>query len=194
MKRSVFWLIILLLFLAGAGSFWEWRDLREHRHDPAILQAAQRYGVDPALIKAVVWQESRFDAEVVGTAGEVGLMQVTEIAGMEWADSIGWTGFETNALFNPYTNTMAGTFYLARALKRYLALDDSLPYALAEYNAGRSRVLRWMRNGGDTNAAVFTAQMDIASTRAYIQAVTQRREQYRLQFPAPTSLPGPGGR
>src|SRR5262245_42916006 len=94
-KRVTPWLILLLL-LAGAGGLWRWRDTREHSQDKVILLAAQRYGVDPALVKAVVWRESGFNPSAVGRAGEAGLMQVTEVAGIEWADSVGLSGFQTN--------------------------------------------------------------------------------------------------
>jgi len=183
-KRSLAWLIFLLLLLAGAGSLWEWREVREHRSDSAILHAAQRYGVEPALVKAVVWRESRFDPQAVGGAGEVGLMQVTEIAGMEWAETAGVTDFETNSLFDPFTNTLAGTFYLGRALRRYPNTDLPMVYALAEYNAGRSRVVRWMKDAAATNSSAFLTQMDFPSTRAYVQTILEKREAYLPAFPA----------
>jgi soluble lytic murein transglycosylase len=176
--------MIVLLLLAGSAvvALWRWQDVREHSQDGSIREASRLYGVDPALVKAVVWRESRFDPEVVGSAGEVGLMQVTEAAALEWAASTRLSNFNTNVLFDPVTNAMAGSFYLARGLRRYANTPSPVTYALAEYNAGRSRVLRWMRGGGDTNLDLFFAQMDIASTRAYISAVTSRVERYRRDF------------
>ena len=49
---------------------------RYHEFDDLITRAARKYGVDPMLVKAVVWRESRFQAEKIGAAGERGLMQV----------------------------------------------------------------------------------------------------------------------
>ena len=54
------------------------------QHDVLIRSVAEEHGVDPMLVKAVVWRESRFDPRKVGTAGERGLMQLTEGAASEW--------------------------------------------------------------------------------------------------------------
>ena len=90
-KRRAFWLSLLLL-LAGAAA-WLWHVERvERRFLPDIRSAAQRYGVDPLLVRAVVWRESRFRPEARGTKGEIGLMQIQESAAREWADAEGELG------------------------------------------------------------------------------------------------------
>jgi soluble lytic murein transglycosylase len=118
----------------------------------------------------------------VGRAGEFGLMQVRELAAVEWSTSQGVRGFELEHLFDAGTNTLAGTWYLARLLKRYLRTDDPLPYALADYNAGRGHVLRWNKGAAETNAAAFVAQIGFPGTRNYVQTVIRRREEYRSDF------------
>lgn len=56
------------------------------KYDKMIEQAGLRNGVDPCLLKAVIWRESRFDRTAIGSKGEVGLMQVMpKYAGLEWA-------------------------------------------------------------------------------------------------------------
>ena len=82
------------------------------------------------------------------------------------------------------TNTMAGTWYLARLLKRYDGTDDPVAYALADYNAGRKNVLRWITGAARTNASAFVSQITFPGTRTYIESVQKRRDQYRSQFPA----------
>jgi len=63
-------LIVLLLFLAVPAGFWIGREeWLEHSQDVPIRAAALRYGVEPALVKAVVWRESRFHPGVHGSAG-----------------------------------------------------------------------------------------------------------------------------
>jgi soluble lytic murein transglycosylase len=57
-----------------------------------------------------------------------------------------------------------------------------VPYALADYNAGRGNVLKWMKGAASTNSAAFLAAMDFPSTKHYIETVMERREHYRPQF------------
>lgn len=176
---------ILLAGLLGGGGwlvFEYWEGQREHRFDPLILEASTRYGLDPALIKAVIWQESGFRPEVVGKAGEIGLMQVTEDAAIEWADAERLTNFAHRIIFDPRQNIRAGSFYLSKVLKRYARADNPLPYALADYNAGRGRVLQWNKGAAETNSAAFLEQMTFPGTRRYAEAIMHRHEHYKGQF------------
>src|SRR4051812_16224004 len=118
MKRRL-GLLLLLCIIAGDALYLWRRDRRERSQDVPIRAAAQRYGIDPALVKAVVWRESRFDPQVRGRAHEIGLMQLQETAAQEWADAEHITGFAHEHCFNPATNTLAGTWYLRKLLKRY---------------------------------------------------------------------------
>jgi len=192
-KEWILWPLALGLILAGLT--W-WRLLWiESSQDGPILAAAQRYGVHPALVKAVVWRESRFDPLARGRKREIGLMQLMPATGQEWATAEKQLLFETHLLFDPEINTRAGAWYLARLLKRYPRADNPLPYALADYNAGRANVLRWARELAATNSASFVRQITYPSTRAYIQAVTNRFGRYARTFPPrPTASASPSAR
>jgi soluble lytic murein transglycosylase len=161
------------------GGLWWRRWNWEQRFDPAIKVAAARYKIDPALVKAVIWQESRFNPRAKGRVGEIGLMQVQEIAAMEWADAEHLTNFEHAQIWEPTRNIHAGTWYLARVLKRYTNTDDPLPYALADYNAGRAHVLQWNKGAAATNSEAFLAQMDFPGTKQYALNVMERYRYYR---------------
>jgi soluble lytic murein transglycosylase len=153
---------------------------RHDAQDATIAAAAARHGVDPLLVKAVIWQESRFHPDKLGTRGERGLMQVTEPAAQDWIAAEGIETFVPEDLLDPKTNIEAGTWYLANALKHWSSQEDPLPFALGEYNAGRSRVKRWS-GGAQITAEELSRAMDIASTRAYIAAVRHRYEYYKRQ-------------
>jgi soluble lytic murein transglycosylase len=177
------WLIVLLLFgTAPLGVWWGWEEWREHRYDGAIRAAAARYELDPALVKAVVWQESRFRADARGRAGELGLMQLRDLAAGEWADTERIAGFEHEHCLDAQTNLLAGAHYLAKLLRRYRQTDDPLPYALADYNAGRGNVIRWNHGAAATNSTIFIEQIGFPSTQAYVRNVLARREHYRREF------------
>lgn len=179
------WLPILALVLiadaVGGWFYYRWR--REHSQDAVIRVAAARNGVDGALVKAVVWRESWFDPEARGKAGEIGLMQIREPAAREWAEAERIAGFQHEHILDPGSNTLAGAWYLAKLLRRYPQCDDPLPYALADYNAGRGHVLRWNQGAAATNSQQFLAQMTFPGTRRYIETVMQRRARYRDEFP-----------
>ncbi len=157
----------------------EWLSLGRHdAYRDEIASASARHGVDPLLVKAVIWQESRFHPEKLGSRGERGLMQVTEPAAADWVAAIGVETFVPEDLLDPKTNIEVGTWYLGRALRHWSGQEDPLPFALGEYNAGRSRVKRW--SGGERiSADELDAAMDIPGTRAYIAAVRARYDYYR---------------
>jgi soluble lytic murein transglycosylase len=169
---------ILLLFVLLAG-FQAFRTYRENSHDRHILAAAQKYGVDPALIKAVIWRESRFDPKARGKAQEIGLMQIRDAAAKEWAEAEDIPFFSHQHLYDPAKNVLAGTWYLRKLLRRDPRTDNPIAYALADYNAGRTHVLRWNKGAAATNSAQFLKEMDYPGTRAYIAAVQQRQQHYR---------------
>ena len=183
-RSSRIWFCALLLVVIALPliSFWFWRDQKEGRFDREIIYAAERYSIDPALVKAVIWQESKFQPNVRGLAGEIGLMQVREDAAWEWAEEENIEHFDHEQITDPQKNILAGTFYLSKVMKRYLKTDNPIPYALADYNAGRTHVLRWKKGAADTNSEAFLAQMDYPGTRQYALHVMERYEYYRKKF------------
>jgi soluble lytic murein transglycosylase len=184
-KRWGRWLLAIIFTIGLWACYEHWRTSRESSQDQFILAAAARYGVDAALIKAVVWRESWFDPFATGRAGEIGLMQVGQVAAQEWADAEPIPSFAHSQLFDPASNTLAGTWYLRKALRRYAYADSPIPYALADYNAGRANVLKWAKGAAATNSAAFIAQIGFPGTREYVKSVIRRYEYYRPTFPPP---------
>lgn len=162
-------------------TLYEWiSPARFQQHDAMIREVAAQHRVDPMLVKAVVWRESRFDPRKFGSAGERGLMQVTEPAAREWAKETRVENFRVEELFDPQVNMQAGTWYLARALQHWKNQSDPLPFALAEYNAGASRAQRWA--GGDDvviSPDTFRSNIDFPGTRKYVDSILARYEFYK---------------
>src|SRR5216117_4344168 len=168
MIRFFFKLVLCVLLALAAGfaylgvrsgdpvyTFYEWMSpARFQQYDPLIRGVAMQHHLDPMLVKAVVWRESRFDPKKHGSHGERGLMQVSEKAANEWAHESKIDNFQVERLFDPKTNLEAGTWYLHRAFEHWATQSDPMPFALAEYNAGASRAQRW--SGGDGVAAIPT--------------------------------------
>jgi soluble lytic murein transglycosylase len=170
---------LVLVLALGVIAYWGWNYWREHRFDSLISTAASRYQIDPALVKAVVWRESRFEPDARGRAGELGLMQIRADAAAEWAAAEHIPSFEHRACLDPATNTLAGAWYLKKLLLRYQQADNPAAYALADYNAGRSNVLKWLNGGAATNSSAFLEQIGFPGTRDYVRAVLRRAESYR---------------
>jgi soluble lytic murein transglycosylase len=193
--RFVFKLILCLLLALAAGfgylavqsgdpiyTFYEWMSpARFKQYDGLIRSVALEHHLDPMLVKAVVWRESRFDPKKYGSAGERGLMQVSEKAAREWARENKIDNFHVEKLFDPKTNLEAGTWYLRRAFEHWETQSDPLPFALAEYNAGASRAQRW--SGGDSAAAIapqtFLKRIDFPGTRKYVDSIIARYAFYQ---------------
>ena len=171
-------LVLLLAFLAD-----RWRRAHlESSQDQNILAAARQHGVDPALIKAVIWRESRFDPHARGMKGETGLMQIMDLTAREWGDAQRLKIFAPVLLRDPARNIDCGAWYLRKLLPRYAKTDDPVPYALADYNAGRGNVLKWMKDEAATNSAAFIERIGFPSTQNYVREVMERREKYAGQF------------
>ena len=150
--------------------------------DNLIQTVAREHGIDPMLTKAVVWRESKFQPDMVGQNGERGLMQVTEGAAEDWVNAEKIENFRPTDLFDPETNLNVGVWYLSRALERWKEKEDPLPFALAEYNAGRSRVHRWIGNsnmGKRAEARDLKDQIAFPSTKRYIETIEQRYKFYK---------------
>ena len=169
----------LLVVLIGVLAFKAWFYWREHRFDAAIAEAAKRYQLDPALIRAVIWRESDFQPDVRGRAGELGLMQIREPAAVEWASAEHIKAFDHAACLDPRTNVLAGAWYLKKVLRHYARADDPLPFGLAEYNAGRGNVLKWLAGDSPTNSAAFMKRIGFPGTKAYVQKIIERYQDYR---------------
>ncbi len=170
-----------------------WRDYRQF--DSVIARVAGEHNLDPRLVKAIVWRESRFQADMVGRNGERGLMQISGIAAREWAAANSRPPIDPRQLLEPETNLEIGAWYLAKAMQRWNSQPDVVPFALAEYNAGRSRVDRWVREAGrkksgPIDSQAFEQSIDFPSTAQYIRSILARYDFYKRRGPLVTEKPG----
>lgn len=106
---------------------------------PHVHEAARKYKVDPGLINAVIWVESKFDARARGRGGTLGLMQLMPATARELAERMG----ERSRPMDPGFNVRAGSMYLARMIARFG--DTAL--GLAAYHGGPGHVIKWQKAG-----------------------------------------------
>jgi soluble lytic murein transglycosylase len=177
-------LVLLFAVLAGEAGYLYWQNHqpRESVYDPLIVSIARNDGVDPFLIRALIWRESRFNPNTHGEADEHGLMQVTPEVGQMWAKANKVEDFTDDDLYDPETNIRAGTWYLNRAIKHWSQTDDPVTFALAEYNAGRSNALKWVDPVAPLDHTAFLDRITFPSTRKYVEVIMAKRDQYRTVF------------
>jgi soluble lytic murein transglycosylase len=179
-------LAVVLLALAGAGAM-AWLGplgdaVREVtlplRHDDIIRQQAREKGLDPALIAAVIYEESKFRDQTSG-AGARGLMQITPKTAEFIARRSGGTRFVQGDLATPQINISYGSFYLRYLLNRYGGNEE---LAIAAYNAGESNVDRWVQRAGGPQAFDTLRDIPFPETREYVEGVLEHRGQYREHY------------
>jgi soluble lytic murein transglycosylase len=165
-----------------------WRILFPLRYDAQLHLAAQREGVDPALVAALILQESSFDPAALSRAGARGLMQVMPGTGRRIARDKGQR-FRRAALHDPETSLDFGTHYLRQMSERF---SGAVEKVLAAYNAGPERVEAWTALRGELAPEEFIESIPFSETRGYVTIVLANREQYRRLYglrpsPAPAA-------
>lgn len=160
------------------------RDARLYRviypvvHADVLAAESRAHDLDPALVAALIRQESSFLATALSPAGARGLMQLMPAVGRSVGQAAGITPWNDALLYQPDVNIQLGTTHLASLVARY----DALPHVLAAYNAGASRVTRWREKGGAADPELFTERIPFAETRDYVRIVTRNREIYRVLY------------
>jgi soluble lytic murein transglycosylase len=144
-------------------------------HDVELIARSRSNNIDPALVAAVIRQESSWNPRALSRAGARGLMQVMPSVGDAIAKSRRYPVWDPALLFDPDVSLELGTAHLGAALSAY----DDLPRALAAYNAGASRVRRWARRTGAKDPELFVERIPFVETRDYVRIVTRNAEMYR---------------
>jgi soluble lytic murein transglycosylase len=149
------------------------------RHEDIIRQQAREKHLDPALIAAVIYAESRFRDGQRSAAGAEGLMQLTPATAQDIARRSGGTRFVVDDLATPQVNISYGAWYLRYLLDRY---GGNEAFALAAYNGGQGNVDRWIDAARRRNVALAIEAIPFAETRAYVRRVEQARSRYRRSY------------
>ena len=163
---------LLLLVFAGFATYvletqprWYERLRYPLRYEQIVTGHAENYHLDPQLVAAVIYQESKFDADAVSSSGAVGLMQLLPETAQGIADRTGGQGWHESDLVDPELNIRYGSWYLRHLLDKY----GNEELALAAYNAGQTNVDRWRDEGKG---------IQFSETRRYVERVQRLKEIY----------------
>lgn len=158
-------LVAVALVQETKPGWWErlWYPLR---YEQIVRGHADNYSLDPALLAAVIYQESKFKANARSTSGAIGLMQLLPDTAKGIALHTGGSAFRVDDLYDPEINVRYGAWYLRHLLRKY----GEERSALAAYNAGQDNVDRWRREGRG---------IQFSETRAYVDRVEKLKQIYR---------------
>jgi soluble lytic murein transglycosylase len=149
------------------------------RFDGAIRTCARRNGLDPALVAAVIYSESRFDAGARSSHGAVGLMQLLPETAAQIARETGGVAFVPADLDDPRVNIRYGCYYLRSVLDLF---GGDRVAAVAAYNAGAGAVTKWEVTARAEGHPLRIADIPYAETRAYVISVLEARKIYRKTY------------
>jgi soluble lytic murein transglycosylase len=166
----------ILAWVVTAQPPWYLRLRYPLRYQAIVEGHARNYRLDPALLAAVIFTESKFHADARSDSGAVGLMQLLPDTAKGIALHTGGTKFRVSDLTNPEINVRYGSWYLRHLLDKY---GDERT-ALAAYNAGQENVDRWL-------AAHEGVQFP--ETRAYVDRVERLKGIYRRAYGSELGLP-----
>jgi soluble lytic murein transglycosylase len=160
------------------------RDARTYRlaypiiHQDMLLAVAREHRLDPALMAALIRQESSFNPRATSGAGARGLMQVMPSLGQHIARSLDFPTWSPALLYEPDANMQVGAVHLRDLDRQY----GEVVHLLAAYNAGGSRVARWRRKTGAGDPEMFTERIPFDETRDYVRIVQRNRALYAALY------------
>jgi soluble lytic murein transglycosylase len=169
-----------------------WRLLDSGRSDPrvfhliyplryrdSLVAAAHAASLDPALVAALIRQESNYMPKAQSSVGARGLMQVMPSIGHDLARAHGLGPWDPALLDDPDVSLKLGTAHFAT----FLALErGDIPRGLAAYNAGPSRVALWAAKHGTDDPEVFVERIPFAETRDYVRNILRNRDIYSALY------------
>ena len=155
----------VVIWTVSAEPEWYQRARYPLRYETIVRAHAQNYDLPPTLLAAVIYSESKFDADARSGAGAVGLMQLLPETARGIAMRTGGDGFVVSDLLDPELNVRYGSWYLRNLLNRY----DDVSTALAAYHAGQGNVDAWRRQG---------IGIQFPETRDYVDKVLDAQRVY----------------
>ena len=159
----------------SAANTWAWDCIYPTPYLGIVQAAAARENLSPALIYAVMRQESVFDPSAGSPAGACGLLQLIAPTARRVAEQL-HEPFSEAALLSPDSNVRYGAHYLAQ-LSGYF--DGNLALVAAAYNAGPEAVFRWLSAPEKIGIDAFVARIPFEETRTYVERVLGNLARYQ---------------
>jgi soluble lytic murein transglycosylase len=144
-----------------------------------VVGYARIYHLDPALVAAVIYEESRFRPDTRSSAGAIGLMQILPSTARGIAVHTGGKRFRIpQDLYVPDLNIRYGCWYLSHLRRKYAGRPAAVDLALAAYNAGQANVDDWIAH----TPAGGSVRLRFRATRDYVADVRSTERLYRRAY------------
>lgn len=178
--NQYFWLCLSLLVLVG-GLFFVLRPYFKITpavpmdYQQTVYRFAKEYELSPALVFAVIKTESNFDPKARSKKDAYGLMQITEET-LQWAilregkNAV----YTAEDLYDPEVNIRYGCYIL----KLFTEEFQDTKTALAAYNAGRSNVLKWLKDSRYSQDGITLQTTPFTETNQYTEKVLSSYKKY----------------
>ena len=144
-----------------------------------VTEASRGRNIDPALLNAVMREESGFRPMALSTVGARGLTQIMPATGERLAKSLGLLDFQPDDLFTPADNLRLGAHYLGQLMERF---DGRTSAAVASYNAGPEAVARWIEKHPDEEDDEWVEAIPYEQTRQYVKRVLRSQQVYKVLY------------
>jgi peptidoglycan lytic transglycosylase len=141
---------------------------------PTLIESSKKYSLDPALVASLIKQESGFNPKATSPVGARGLMQLMPPVGRQLASSQKIQGYTDESLYNPAINIRLGAQHLSGLFRQTTQVER----VLAAYNAGESRVAKWIQKAGANDPELFTERIPFVETRDYVRSIIRNRAFY----------------
>jgi soluble lytic murein transglycosylase len=143
------------------------------KYKSEIDKYAEEFSLQPELLAAVIYVESRFDKYSISSKGAVGLMQLMPSTSYWVAEKLGYKDFSLKDLDDPDLNIKFGSWYFSYLYQKF---DHNLIKTIAAYNAGETNVRKWLANGW---SAELKEKLPFPETDNFVRRVVSTRDYYR---------------
>lgn len=183
MKKAKFLIItiifiILTTFISYKSIFIVGRKVFPLKEEKIISENSKKYGIDPYLVCAIIYTESKFNKNAISYKNAKGYMQIIEKTAMWIKDEIPIENFTYDDIFNPKYNIEIGVWYINRLTNQFGRSD----VALASYNAGSGNVEKWLKNKKYSKDKKKLDVIPFKETKDYVKKVKLIKEVYKFLY------------
>jgi len=179
MKKIITFLLLGFIFIRLFTSPWLLQRFYPYPYQELISENSDIYQVDPYLVLAIIKTESRFFAGARSRVGAIGLMQIMPETGKWIAEKMRIAEFAADKLYEPRYNIPMGIWYVSYL---YEIFDQNTIKAVAAYNAGATKVKRWLQEGLWSGDIRDLKQIPYQETRKYVDQVLFNYQVYKYIY------------
>lgn len=175
-KVFILFILALFLFIAVNSNFDLWtirRNIQPVKYQSEIDKYADKFSLEPELLAALIYVESRFDKYSLSPKGAIGLMQLMPSTAYWIAEELEYENFKLEDLDDPQLNIKFGSWYFSYLQRKF---DNNLIKTIAAYNAGENNVRNWIDAGWEGD---IDHKLPFPETDNFVRRVISTKEYYQ---------------